>query len=136
MLKFAVVSRAHLLHCTVHVCTLAHARYYQSSLCTGPGSSTGPSTSLLELMNEVATQTNKWECIALELELSHNDIERIKLEEQGRIQDCFRRVFSKWETKVDPPFTWPVIIRALESPSVTEFRLALELKRKYLAVTV
>ena len=83
-------------------------------------------------MNEVATKTNKWECIALELELSHTDIERIKLEEQGRIQESFTRIFNKWETKVVPPFTWPVIISALESPSVAEYSLARQLRGKYL----
>ena len=83
-------------------------------------------------MDEVATQTNEWESIALKLELSQTDIERIKLEEPGRIQNCFRRVFSKWETKGDPPFTWPVIIRALESQSVMEVKLAKELKRRHL----
>ena len=92
----------------------------------------GPSTSLLELMNEVATQTNKWESIALELELSLTDIERIKYEEQGRIQDCFRRIFSKWETRVIPPFTWPEIIKALERPSVAEYRLAYQLRVNHL----
>ena len=86
-------------------------------------------------MNEVATETNKWESIALELELSHTEVERIKLEEEGKIGDCFRRIFSKWETKVVPPFTWSVIISALESPSVGEFRLAHQLRRRHLTMS-
>ena len=31
-----------------------------------------------------------------------------------------------------PPFTWPVIIHALESPAVKEFRLATQLKVNHL----
>ena len=83
-------------------------------------------------MNEVATETNKWDSIALELELSHTEVERIKLEERDTIEDCFRRIFSKWKTKAVPHFTWPVIISALESPSVGEFRLAHQLRREKL----
>ena len=93
----------------------------------------GPEATLPDLLNEVATQTNKWEPIALQLDLSHTDIERIKMEEQGRTVDaCFIKVFNKWETKLTPPFTWPVIISALESPSVAEFRLASQLKARHL----
>ena len=96
------------------------------------GELSGPPATLPDLLSEVATKTNKWECIALELELPHTDIERIKLEEQGRIQESFTRIFSKWETKIVPPFTWPIIISALESPSVAEYRLAEELKLRHL----
>ena len=96
----------------------------------------GPETSLHELLDEVATATNKWEEIALQLDLSHTDIERIKMEEQDRIEARFIKVFNKWETKLTPPFTWPVIISALESPSVAEFRLASELKARHLTASV
>ena len=82
-------------------------------------------------MDEVAIETNKWESIALRLELTHTEIEKIKLEEGGKIDNCFRKIFSKWETKVVPPFTWPVIISALESPSVGEIRLARELRIRH-----
>ena len=84
------------------------------------------------MLNEVAAETNKWEEIGLQLDLSHTDIERIKIEEQQRIEACFIKVFNKWETKLTPPFTWPVIISALESPSVAEFRLASQLKARHL----
>jgi hypothetical protein len=92
----------------------------------------GPVATLLDLLNEVATQTNKWEEIGLQLDLTHTDIERIKMEEQDRIEACFIKIFNKWETKATPPFTWPVIISSLESPSVAEFRLASQLKARHL----
>ena len=91
-----------------------------------------PIATLLDLLNEVASQTNKWEEIGLQLHLSHTDIERIKIEEQERIGACFIKVFNKWETQLTPPFTWSVIISALESSSVAEFRLASQLKAKHL----
>ena len=96
------------------------------------GGSVGPSATLLDLMNEVSTATNQWENIAIQLDIPHTDIERIKLEEPSRIQDCFRKIFTKWESKMTPPFTWPVIIHALESPAVKEFRLATQLKVNHL----
>ena len=96
----------------------------------------GPSATLSDLMNEVATETNKWDQIALQLDLSHIDIERIKMDVQGRTEACFIKVFNKWETKLTPPFTWPVIIRALETPSVAEFRLASQLKARHLMASV
>ena len=96
------------------------------------GGSDGPRVTLLDLMNEVSTATNQWENIAIQLDIPHTDIERIKLEEPSRIQDCFRKIFTKWESKMTPPFTWPVIIRALESPAVKEFRLARQLKARHL----
>ena len=92
----------------------------------------GPVATLPDLLNEVAPHTNKWEEIGLQLDFSHTDIERIKIEEQERIEACFIKVFNKWETKLIPPFTWPVIISALESPSVAEFRLASQLKARHL----
>jgi hypothetical protein len=87
------------------------------------------------LLNEVASQTNKWEEIALQLDLSHTEVERIKMEEQDRIEACFIKIFNKWETKVIPPFTWSVIISALESLSVAEFRLGSQLKARHLIAT-
>ena len=92
----------------------------------------GPIATLPDLLNEVAAETNKWEEIGLQLDLSHTDIERIKIEEQERIEACFIKIFSKWQTRLTPPFTWPVIISALESPSVAEFRLASQLKARHL----
>ena len=41
----------------------------------------GPVATLPDLLNEVAPHTNKWEEIGLQLDLSHTDIERIKIEE-------------------------------------------------------
>ena len=86
-------------------------------------------------MDEVAEETNKWRSIALRLELTHTEIEKIEYEEGGRIQDCFRRIFRKWETRLHPPFTWPVIISVLESPSVAEFRLAYELRTRHVTMS-
>ena len=41
----------------------------------------GPVATLPDLLNEVAPHTNKWEEIGLQLDLSHTDIERMKIEE-------------------------------------------------------
>ena len=70
------------------------------------------------LCEKVATQTNKWKEIALQLDITHNDIERIEMESrvyvQGFIEECFRKVFDKWRRAACPPFTWDTIIAVLE----------------------
>ena len=53
---------------------------------------------------------------------------------RGTRQDTriLHKDFSKWETKVIPPLTWPIIISALESPSVAEYSIAQELRLRHL----
>ena len=84
------------------------------------------------LMDEVASKTNKWEMIALHLDIDQVYVERIERQRRGDIQDSFRDMFAKWKKQLRPPFTWSVIIDALNSPSVNETALAEYLKKKYL----
>ena len=85
------------------------------------------------LMDEVATRTNKWEMIALHLDIDQEFIERIDRQQRGHIQNCFYEVFAKWKKQLKRPFTWSVIIDALRSPSVDEAALADHLRKKYLS---
>lgn len=83
-------------------------------------------------MNDVASETIKWQDIGLQLELKHVDIDTIATEESNVIQNCFRRVFDLWERRCTCPYTWETLIAALETPSVHELSLARNLKQKYL----
>ena len=94
----------------------------------------GSEPTLALLMDEVATKTNKWEMIALHLDIDQVFIERIDRQKRGdNIQDCFFEVFAKWKKQLKRPFTWSVIIDALRSPSVGETALANDLENKYLS---
>ena len=93
----------------------------------------GSEPTLALLMDEVATNTNKWEMIALHLDIDQVFIERIDRQQRGDIQNCFYEVFAKWKKQLKRPFTWSVIIDALRSPSVGETALANDLKKKYLS---
>ena len=86
-------------------------------------------------MDEVATRTNKWEMIALHLDIEQVYIERINHQRRGEIQECFQDIFAKWQKQLRPPFTWSVIIDALNSPSVNETALADNLRKKIFALT-
>ena len=83
-------------------------------------------------MDEVAEKTNKWEMIALHLDIEQVFVERIDRQERGDIQACFHAVFAKWQKQLKPPFTWSVIIDALNCPSVAEVTVADDLRKKYL----
>ena len=93
----------------------------------------GSEPTLALLMDEVATKTNKWEMIALHLDIDQVFIERIGHQQRGDIQDCFFEIFAKWKKQLKRPFTWSVIVDALRSPSVGETALANDLEKKYLS---
>ena len=88
-------------------------------------------------MNDVAVKVSPrlWKNIATQLELNAIEIDRINLEEQGKVHDCFREVFSLWERKAIRPYTWATMIAALEADCVGENRVATELKMKYQSVS-
>ena len=81
-------------------------------------------------MNEVAIETIKWKEIAIGLEVSSIEIDRISAESR-EIQECFRRVFDRWQRENRRPFKWETIIDVLKSPAVGENTLAQQLKENY-----
>ena len=92
----------------------------------------GSEPTLALLMDDIATKTNKWEMIALHLDIEQVYVERIGHKRRGEIEECFYDIFAKWQKQLKPPFTWSVIIDALSSPSVGETALAENLRKKYL----
>lgn len=82
------------------------------------------------LCNEIAPYTNAWRAIAINLDISNVDIDRIA-SENDREQDRLIKVFEKWHTQCKHPFTWDTILKVLEEPMIGERCLAQELHRKY-----
>lgn len=87
---------------------------------------------LRDLMDEVGSKTNRWSAIALQLELTMTEIERIDMENPQNVQDCFHQVFVNWEKSAKVPYCWHSIVNALKAPSVCENRLASTISDKYL----
>ena len=83
------------------------------------------------LMNEVASKTNKLDAIAINLDITTVDLERIARECNFDISQRFLRVFDLWRRRGSPPFTLNTIVSALHSESVGEFQLAKNLQEKY-----
>ena len=84
----------------------------------------------------VVTSVTDWQMIALQLDMDQVCVERFEREEGKGIKECFRNVFTKWKKQLKPPFTWGVIIEALDS-SVDEeqHKLADKLRKKYLSLS-
>ena len=84
---------------------------------------------LAELLDKVAAKArDKWTMVGLQLNIEHHQLTAISRSHQDAM-DCYKEVFSVWENKCDPPFTWATIIDALKAPSMGEDSLASELER-------
>ena len=66
---------------------------------------------------------DKWKRVGLELELEQHQLNTITRSCQDTFE-CYSEVFSIWQRKADPPFTWATILDALRSPVVEENALA------------
>ena len=75
------------------------------------------------LCNKISPRTNEWKAIAINLEMSFTDVERISMESIS-VQERFTRVFDAWERGKMRPYTWGTMVSALRSPSVNELFLA------------
>ena len=80
----------------------------------------------------MASKTNNWEAIAINLGVQPVDIDRIKKECSSDIGDYFLKLFDLWRKRGSPPFTLHTMLSALESESVGELVLAERLREKYL----
>lgn len=86
---------------------------------------------LKQLCNDVASNTNKWKLIAVNLDISLNDAERIAQESGGDVQESFVKVFNKWQKENKCPFNWSTMVSVLRAPAVSENSLAEMLEQKY-----
>lgn len=83
-------------------------------------------------MDEVESKTNCWKEIAVQLELTPTEIERIEIENPRDIYECFSQVFTRWSKSPKVRYCWSSIVTALSAPSVNEKRLACIISEKYL----
>ena len=79
------------------------------------------------LLNQVASKAqDNWEVIELQLGIEQHQLNTINHHDPIR---CYSEdVFSLWERKADPPFTWVTIIKALKAPIVGETKIAQDIE--------
>ena len=81
------------------------------------GTSLERAPKLTELLDKVAAKArDKWTMVGLQLNIEPNwQLTAISKNHQDTV-DCYREVFSLWEKKCDPPFTWDVPSLRLSEP--------------------
>ena len=83
---------------------------------------------LSDLMNEVAAVIpNKWQQVGIVLNVSDGDLSCFV---QLDSQKCFISVFTTWRNKETSPYTWQTVVKALQSPTVGENKLAKDINSK------
>ena len=76
---------------------------------------------------------DKWEDVAIELDLPMATIRAIERERQGNSKRCFAEVFDHWQKNPTPQrqFCWDTVIKVLKSPSVNEPVLAGKISQQF-----
>ena len=81
------------------------------------------------LQEELVDVSSKWYNIGLHLDLLPGDLDNIKLTEHVDVRSCLCEMLKLWLKRGHP--TWHLLVKALNSRSVSEMDLAKQLKRKY-----
>ena len=84
--------------------------------------------------NVASAIPNKWQAMAIELDLPIATIRVIKtLEKQGNLQHCFVEVFDHWQKDPTPqrPFCWDTVVELLRSPVIDEPELARNISHQF-----
>ena len=76
---------------------------------------------------------DKWEDVAIELDLPMATIRVTERERQGNSKRCFAEVFDHWQKNPTPqqPFCWDTVVKVLQSPSVNEPVLARDISQQF-----
>ena len=82
-----------------------------------------------DLLNKVANKAlDKWERIGLSLGIELHHLKSFSRQQQQDPILCYSEVFTVWQKKADPPFTWATIVDTLKDPIVGEVKLAAEIE--------
>ena len=83
--------------------------------------------------NVASVIPDKWEDVAIELDLPMATITTIERERQGNLRHCFAMVFDHWQKNHTPqrPFCWDTVVKVLQSPAVNEPVLARNISQQF-----
>ena len=76
---------------------------------------------------------DKWQAMAIELDLPMASITTIERETQGNLLICFAKVFDHWQKNPTPqrPFCWDTVVKVLKSPTINEPVLARNISQQF-----
>ncbi len=110
-----------------------YLEYHLPQSHTDTDVSRSPPPKLPDLMNYVAARVpDKWRTIGIQLGLSQADLTCIHTRSDGDSNTCFTEVFTIWERRMDPPYSWKTIIEVLRCECVYELRVAEEIRSKFI----
>ena len=87
---------------------------------------------LKTVRNALWDARSKWYHIGVELDIETSTLDIIGTECQGKVEDCFTKVLTKWLNCVEPQPSWSALVEALESPAVDHPNLADKIRSKYM----
>ena len=73
---------------------------------------------------------SKWDDLGLQLGILITDIDAVRRECRGNVEECFKKLLSMWLKRADPKPTWKALINALKSKIVGFESLAEKLECK------
>ena len=82
-----------------------------------------------DLLNRVASKArDKWDMVGLQLGIEDQQLNTISTEHLDPIRR-YAKVFTLWENKADPLYTWRTIVGVLRAPIVGRVDLAIEIEK-------
>ena len=73
----------------------------------------------------------KWDAVAIELDLPMATIDAIEERRHGNPRRCFSAIFDHWQRNPQRPFCWDTVVKVLQSPSVNEPVLARNISQQF-----
>ena len=86
---------------------------------------------LKTVRSEVYSVAVKWYDLGLELGISPDDLDVIKVAQKNMPTNCLLEVLKQWLSGVDPFPTWKALVTALCSPAIGEQQIAQALDSHY-----
>ena len=117
------------VHCT---CVSNCHSIYRDVAPTSTSEVSSP-VSLPDLLNHVGVKIlSKWKMFGIQLEVPVSELDTYP---SHNCLECYARVFASWERKGSPELSWGTVISVLESPTISERRLAVEIREKMALTT-
>ena len=87
------------------------------------------SPKLKDLMSHVAAKTKvKWFQVGIQLDIDQSTLNAYETQSSDPMR-CYTNVFAEWKRAGELPYTWAIIIEALESDAVSEINTASNVRK-------
>ena len=89
---------------------------------------------LAKVYDEIYMVRSKWDSLGLQLGILGTDIDAVRRECRGNVEECLQKILSMWLKRANPKATWKALITALKSNTVGFEQLAEELEYKQVPI--